>query len=160
MPLSFKMKIRISLHLNLRNTELVRYKLYTMLKFLNLFSCWVFLLGSWCLVNWTISAWCQDVKLSLFWANHYKLHHSDLFTLWESKFCCHFSKCWASFTHPLAPMHILKHEKSFRFCGGACWLLAVTTGLILSWRNYWKIIWNLFPIKNTEFFYNAGHREL
>lgn len=106
MPLRSKMMIRISLHLSFRDTEVVRCKLHTMLKFLNLFSCWVFLLGSWYLVNWTLSAWCQDVKLSVFWASHYKLHHLGLFALWESKLSLSVSKCWASFTHPLPPVCI------------------------------------------------------
>lgn len=54
------------------------------LKILGLFSCWVCLPGLW--VLWIeLSAQCLNVKLSMFWGEHYKLCHSNLFALWESK---------------------------------------------------------------------------
>lgn len=64
MPLSFKMKIRISLHLSLRNAEVVRHKLYTMLKFLNLIPAGSV---SWALCVWWIELFLHDTWMSNCW---------------------------------------------------------------------------------------------
>lgn len=52
---------------------------------------------------------------------------------------CNWNSLWIRFTHLLVTVFILKHEKCFLFCGVARWLLAITTGLDIAWRNYLQI---------------------
>lgn len=70
---------------------------------------------------------------------------------------CHLNSWWTSFTHLFTIVFILKPEECFNFCGVMCWLLVVTTGLDVAWRNY-QITWIIFPRENPELCYKVGNK--
>lgn len=140
------------------NTEVARYKLHTMLKILNLFCCWVCLWGLWGfeIELFLHNAWmsnCQCFELNI-------INHTiqACFQFGNQNLLCHLNSWWTSFTHLLTIAFILKPEECFNFCAVACWLLVVTTGLDVAWRNYQRITWAIFPRENPEFYYKVGNR--
>lgn len=122
------------------------------LKFILLLGLSMRSLGFW---DWTLSAQCLNVKLSMFWAEHYKSHHSSLFSVWESKPALSLKFLVDQL---YSPAYYCNLKKCFNFCAVACWLLVVTTGLDVAWRNYQKITWAIFPRENPEFYYKVGNR--